>query len=250
MMPAMDWLFDIPIAHRGLHDAAAGVPENSLAAFEAARDRGYPAELDVRLLRDGSVAVFHDDNLQRMTGSAVLLEDQDAASVKEYALGGTTEKIPVLAEVLDVVGGKTPLLFELKNFGIPGDLESAVLAALETYDGRFAVQSFNPFSMGWFKVHAPGITRGHLSGGFEGLPLEQNLIESLRRLDLVDVSAPAFVGYDIRLLPYGPVSALRARGMPVLGWTVQSEDDRRHAATCCDNYVFENIDPLGISHDT
>jgi len=244
----MNWLFETPIAHRGLHDAAA--PENSLAAFEAARDKRYPAELDVRLLRDGDVVVFHDDNLQRMAGSAALVEEQDTASIKEFGIAGTNETIPLLAEVLEVVGGKTPLLIELKNFGIPGRLESAVLAALEAYDGRYAVQSFNPFSIGWFKVHAPHITRGHLSGGFEGLPLEEDLVDLLRRLDLVDVSAPTFIGYDIRLLPYEPVSWLRERGMPVLGWTVQSEGDMRHAAAWCDNFVFENIDPLGGSNDT
>ena len=69
MIPPMDWLLDMPIAHRGLHNAQAGVPENSLASFEAARDAGYPIELDVRPLRDGAVAVYHDENLSRLTGA-------------------------------------------------------------------------------------------------------------------------------------------------------------------------------------
>lgn len=241
----MDWLLEYPIAHRGLHDADRGVPENSLAAFEAARDAGIPAELDVRLLRDGSVAVFHDEDLSRLTGVKGRLEDQDAGSIKTMRLRGTGESIPLLPEVLDLVGGRTPLLVELKNFGIPGRLEAVVWEALESYNGRFAVQSFNPFSMGWFKVHAPRVIRGHLSGAFDGLPLEEPLKETLRRLDLIDVSAPAFVGYDIRWLPFGPVTELRARGMPVLGWTVRSEAERAHALEWCDNYIFEYIEPGG-----
>ena len=252
----MDWLIETPIAHRGLHDADTGVPENSLAAFEAARDAGYPIELDVRPLRDGEVAVFHDEDLERLTGRAAQLENQDSTSVKSFQLAGTDQTIPLLTEAFDVIGGRVPLLIELKNFGIPGRLETAVRAALQSYNGRFAVQSFNPFSMGWFKANAPNIIRGHLSGGFLDSPLEDDLLEILRRLELIDVSAPAFVGYDVRYLPFDPVTELRERGMPVLGWTVRSENDRRRARECCDNFIFEYIDPrkqclrLGESDDS
>jgi glycerophosphoryl diester phosphodiesterase len=250
MIPAMEWFVDTPIAHRGLHDAEAGVPENSLAAFEAARDRRIPMELDVRLLRDGAVAVFHDEDLSRLTGAELKLKDQDSTSIKSLRLRGTGEAIPLLPEVLDLVGGKAPLLVELKNFGIPGALESAVLSALESYRGRFAVQSFNPFSMGWFKVNAPRIIRGHLSGAFAGLDLEEPLKETLRRLELIDVTAPAFVGYDIRCLPYDPVVELRAHGMPIVGWTVRTGDERRHTSEWCDNYIFEYIEPDPISNES
>lgn len=246
----MDWLFDTPIAHRGLHDAEHGVPENSLAAVDAARRQGYPIELDVRVLRDGGVAVFHDENLERMTGNPVVLEGEDSETIRTYRLAGTDESIPLLADVLDVIRGKVPLLIELKNFGVPGRLESAVLSALQSYDGRFAVQSFNPFSMGWFKVNAPWITRGQLSGGFVDVPLEEDLKDSLRSLELIDVSAPAFVGYDVRFLPFDPVTELRSHGMPVLGWTVRSQKERRRALKWCDNFIFESIDPLNNKNDT
>jgi glycerophosphoryl diester phosphodiesterase len=250
MIPPMDWLLDTPIAHRGFHDPENGVPENSLAAFEAAVREGYPIELDVRVLRDGGVAVFHDEKLDRMTGAAVALDGEDSESVKKHRLAGTTETIPLLPDVLDMVSDRVPLLIELKNFGVPGNLESAVLSALESYHGRFAVQSFNAFSMGWFKANAPHISRGQLSGRFAGLPLGKYLKESLRRLELIDVSSPAFIGYDIRYLPFDPVSELRARGTPVLGWTVRSPRERLHAMKWCDNYIFERIDPRGGNNDT
>ena len=64
------WLTRRPIAHRGLHDARAGRPENSLAAFDRACALGFPAELDVRLTRDREVVVFHDRALRRLTGAA------------------------------------------------------------------------------------------------------------------------------------------------------------------------------------
>ena len=59
------------IAHRGLYDAAQGIPENSLAAFRAAAEGGYGAELDTRLTKDGVVVVSHDSNIRRMTGADV-----------------------------------------------------------------------------------------------------------------------------------------------------------------------------------
>jgi len=246
----MDWLIERPIAHRGLHDFGKNIPENSLAAFEAARDRDYPIEMDVRLLSDGAVAVFHDQDLERMTGWAGQLHEQDSTSIKSRYLRGTGQTIPLLTEALELVGGKVPLLVELKNFGIPGDLESAVAELLQAYSGRYAVQSFNPFSMGWFKVNAPRITRGHLSGAFSGLPLADDLKDTLRKLELVDVSAPAFVGYDIRCLPFQPVTELRARGLPVLGWTIRTPEQHECAQEHCDNYIFEDLRPRFLSDET
>lgn len=43
--------------HRGLHDLEAGVPENSMAAFAAAVEKGYGIELDVQLTRDQTQCV-------------------------------------------------------------------------------------------------------------------------------------------------------------------------------------------------
>ena len=60
------WLLARPIAHRGLHNDE--IPENSLTAFDRAIEAGYPIETDVRIIDDGSVIVFHDDKLARMTG--------------------------------------------------------------------------------------------------------------------------------------------------------------------------------------
>lgn len=239
----MDWLLSTPIAHRGLHRDGEGPPENSLGAFEAARDAGYPVELDVRLLRDGAAAVFHDDNLLRLTGVDTPLELEDSLSIQLRRLAGFGETIPLLGEALAVIGGKVGVLIEVKNFDAPGALEAVVLSEIERYRGPCAVQSFNPFSMGWFRAKAPDVVRGHLSGGFDGINLDESLRDTLRSLELVDVSAPAFVGYDIRHLPFDPVAGLRRRGMPVIGWTVRSPAELSAALEHCDNYIFKHIDP-------
>ena len=129
--PVPRWLTATPIAHRGLH-ALPDAPENSLAAFAAAVDAGYPIELDVRLLADGRVAVFHDHDLVRLTGVTGPLEARSAGDLRPLRLLGTDERIPLLPEVLDRVAGRIPLLVEIKPHpGGVGPLEQATLRAVQ-----------------------------------------------------------------------------------------------------------------------
>src|SRR3954453_20041913 len=113
------WLVRTPIAHRGLHATLEGRPENSLAAFAHCCQLGFPAELDVRLTRDGEVVVFHDHALKRLTGAAGRVEERDAAELRALRLLGTRERVPLLGEVLELVGGRVPLLIELKSGAPP-----------------------------------------------------------------------------------------------------------------------------------
>jgi glycerophosphoryl diester phosphodiesterase len=131
-----------PIAHRGLHAAKDGRPENSLAAFDRACAHGFPAELDVRLTRDGEVVVFHDRTLRRLTGASGRVEDRAAAELRPLRLLGTDQRVPMLSEVLELVAGRVPLLIELKAGAPPTALERAVLVALDGYAGEVAIQSF------------------------------------------------------------------------------------------------------------
>ena len=131
-----------PIAHRGLHAAQDGRPENSLAAFARCCALGFPAELDVRLTRDGRVVVFHDRALKRLTGARGRVEDRDVGDLRRLRLLETSQRIPLLEEVLELVDGRVPLLLELKA-GAPGTaLEAAILEALRGYRGEVAIQSF------------------------------------------------------------------------------------------------------------
>src|SRR4051812_45971454 len=117
------WLARTPIAHRGLHAAREGRPENSIGAFAHSCALGFPAELDVRLTRDGEVVVFHDRTLKRLTGAAGRVEDRDAAELRALRLLGTRERLPLLREVLELVAGRVPLLIELKAGAPPTALE-------------------------------------------------------------------------------------------------------------------------------
>ena len=150
-----------PYAHRGLWGGE--LPENSLGAFRAAADKGFAIELDIHLSADGVVMVFHDNTLKRMCGREGKLCDFTAAELGKMPLNGIeTECIPTLAEVLEAVGGRVPLLIELKGENGNTDLVPAALKVLEGYQGLWCMESFNPLLLRAVKKHAPHVVRGLL----------------------------------------------------------------------------------------
>ncbi|HIK19247.1 MAG TPA: glycerophosphodiester phosphodiesterase [Leptolyngbyaceae cyanobacterium M33_DOE_097] len=233
------WLIDRPIAHRGLHQNCS-IPENSIAAFEAAIAQNYPIELDVQLIADGELAVFHDVALHRLTGAQGSIFEQTLASLKSLRLLGTDETIPSLGQVLHFVDGRVPLLIELKNEGAAGKPEAALLSQVSGYQGLFAIQSFNPCSLQWFQHNAPHILRGQLAGNFKGVPLAWYKKQLLSNLLLNWASRPHFIAYDVRALPNLPtLLSHRIFNLPLLAWTIRSDRDRQWALKYADNFIFD-----------
>ena len=225
------WLTRLPIAHRGLHDAAQGRPENSLAAVAACCAAGLPAEIDVRLSSDGEVVLFHDRSLGRLTSARGRVEDHSAVELGALALLGTAERIPSLRDVLDLVGGRVPLLIELKALGAGAALARAVVGALAGYRGEVAIQSFRRRSLWHLRnevPHAVGhLTRGHV------------LAHAAVR--------PAFLGVELRALAGRGVQRRRAAGVVVLAWTVRSAEQEVWARQLADNVIFEGYLPAVAS---
>jgi glycerophosphoryl diester phosphodiesterase len=214
-----------------------------MAAFEAAAQAGYPIELDVHATRDGRVIVFHDDDLERMTGVAGRIHDRTLAELHGSRLCDSDERIPSLDAVLTAVAGRVPILVDLKNDGRPGRLEHAVAAALRGYAGEVAVQSFNPLTLAWFRLHAPALARGLLASDFEGVSLPRYKKFLLRRLLLAPLSGPHYVGYDLRSLPHWAPRLARRLGVPLLAWTIRNADELRRAQELADNVIFEGVRP-------
>lgn len=152
-------------AHRGLH--GHGVPENSMAAFQAALDQGYGIELDVHLLKDGNLAVMHDSLLNRTTGQAGRIEDLTTEDLKNYRLEGTEETIPEFMDLLTLYNGKAPLIIELKPAdGNHAALTEAACRMMDTYKGPFCMESFDPRCVIWLKKNRPDIIRGQLTENY------------------------------------------------------------------------------------
>lgn len=256
MTPDRSWLKTLPIAHRGLHDTASGIPENSLPAFAAAISAGYAIELDVRLSRDGAPIVFHDETLARMTGTSSAVHDGTAEELNKINLVGSSETIPTLAQVLAHVKARVPLLVEVKApTRHVGTLEMAVALLLRDYRGPYAVQSFNPLCIGWFRDHAPEICRGLLSTNFGDKPV-MNTAKfapgfvptgaerfALRHLLTIPFVRPDFIGYDVDALPALAPWITKHLGLPLLAWTVRSERQREIGAAHADNVIFEGYRP-------
>lgn len=250
-MSRFDAFLNAPIAHRGLHDLAHGRPENSLAAIRAAIAHGYGIEIDLQASRDRQAMVFHDYDLGRLTSARGPVAMRDAAALAETPLTGSTEGIPTLAQVLDLVAGQVPLLIEIKDqhgaMGpTDGRLETAAAEALRPYAGSLAVMSFNPHAMVWMADLLPEIPRGLVTCGFAAAdwPLLPDLTrKALRDIPDFEATGASFLSHDIADLTRPRVAALKARGVPVLCWTVRSPADAAQARQYADNITFENYLP-------
>ena len=234
------WLVETPIAHKGLHDK--NIPENSLGAFSKAIEKGYAIELDVQLLADNTVVVFHDESLARMTENDGYIKYLSKSDLKALSLKGTKETIPTLEEVLKLVDGQVPLLIEIKNKYKVGKLEQAVIDLMKNYKGDFAVQSFNPYSLQYFRQHAPNMLRGQLSGYFKGEKLGWIKRLALKRMSLnKKVSQPHFIAYDATALPNRYVK--KYKNLPLIAWTEKSNEEYLNVVIYCDNIIFEKFIP-------
>ena len=232
------WLVKTKIAHRGLHNDK--LPENSIAAFLNAAKNGFAIELDVRELKDGSVAVFHDEGLSRMTGADGYLCSLDTNGLKDLRLNKTEEKIPLFGEALEAVNGKAPILIEIKNQNKAGPLEQSVIKLLDGYKGEFAVQAFSPYSLEYFKKNAPHILRGQLSSYFRNVCMSKFRRFALKRMLFNKYTQPDFVAYEFNYLPNRWVAK---SGLPVLAWTVRSNAEYEAVKDLCDNIIFESFIP-------
>lgn len=239
---AWDLLFHPPVAHRGLW-TPGGAPENSLGAFQAARQAGYGVELDVQLSADGEAVVFHDDNLKRMTGVEGRIRDYSAADLAQMKLAGTDEYIPTLLETLAIIGRRAMVHVELKTpYGEVGPLEQRVHEVLMDHVGPTCVIGFNPYSHAWFADRFPGVLRGLDSYDYKRAPhLADVQRESFARLEHVAIARPHFLAMHIDMLPDERVAKYRAEGMPVVGWTVRDRAQWDAVKDHCDNLIFEGF---------
>lgn len=211
-----------------------------MAAFTAAVAAGFGIECDVRVSRDGVAIVFHDAALRRMTGERGAVSDHDAAAVDRLMLpdGGG---VPRLRALLDLCGTDIPLLVEIK---VDGRHVAPICAAVADDLARrpktlAAVMSFNPIAIGWFRRHRPSVARG-LVVTEQG---KRGLRGAIGRALALWAAKPDFIACDIRDLPSYLSSRARRRGVPVLTWTVRSEEERARAALHADQIIFER------SHD-
>lgn len=235
------WLVNKYIAHRGFHDEQS--PENSLSSFSKAIEHDFAIELDVHVIEDGTPVVFHDETLKRMTGQdGYIKQVKNIEELKKLKLGNSNETIPTLQETLNLINGKTPIIIEIKDFKVNSYYEKSVYELLKKYNGEYAVMSFNPYTLKWFKENAPEVIRGQLSCFFKGSKLSLIKKYILKRMKLnKKVSEPHFIAYKWDELPNRFVK--KYNNIPLLAWAVPNQQSYMKIAKHCDNIIFENFEP-------
>ena len=206
MKSYLKFLLSNLIAHRGYYSLDKSIPENSFPAFMLAIEKGYIIELDLHILKDGNVVVFHDDNLNRMTGVDKNIKDTVYSDIKNLRLQNTNNYIPLFKDVLNLINGRVPIIVEFKYDVRVGLLEKAAMDILKNYNGEFVVKSFSPLSVLWFKKH---------------------------------------YSYDINSLPDKKVEKFRKNHV-VLGWTVRNKKDFDKGKLYCDNLICENFETFVV----
>ena len=230
-------------AHRGLHTEDQSVPENSLAAFAAAAEKGYGVELDVHMTADEQIVVFHDDTLLRLCGDDRIIEALTLEDLSHYQLAGTEERIPLLSDVFDTMGG-LPVVLELKRRldHLGPLLCEKTLDLIRKYPGPVCVQSFDPTLVRWFKKHAPDLLRGQLSEQTCHLsddvspPVAFMLSHCLTNF----LCRPNFISYRIGKKPLS-VKLSEKMGAMKVAWTSHSENTEKTSDTVIFEYYLPKI---------
>ena len=247
-MPSLDWLTARPIAHRGLHDAASGVIENTASAFSAAIAGNYGIECDLQISADGEAMVHHDFNLGRLTDGNTSLAALSAAEIKVAPFKATSDRVMTLGELCDLVSGRVVLAVEIKS-RFDGDRRLVQRAAdiLSAYTGPAAAMSFDPGAIEALRSLAPQVIRGIVAERHYDHPEWAALTAAqkwrLAFLTHAGESRPQFVAYAVRDLPGVAPGVAKMFRIPVLTWTVRSAADRERAARYADQMIFEGFRP-------
>lgn len=241
----------VVVAHRGWSGRA---PENTLAAFRLVLEdpRIRWVELDVQLSKDGVPVVIHDFTLKRTTGRPGRVRDYTWEELSEMDAGSwyssdfAGERIPSLAQVFELLGGRVKLNIELKTaIGLYPGLEHAVTGLIRQYGlaRDTVISSFDHYAVLRARSAAPEIRGGLIMTGLPTMVREQ-----------LTFAGADFLSMDARFLSKAFVNEMINSGVQVMAWTVNESAAIRRALAMhpglmiCSNYperVFAEIGDAG-----
>ena len=237
-------LLHVHYAHRGLFDKQSEAPENSLEAFRCAVEHGYGIELDVQLSKDEVPVVFHDAALKRMCGVEGNVWDYTLEELKKLRLADSEATIPTLAEALQVIGGKVPIIVEYKLDRVQTKVCELANALLENYSGVYCIESFHPLVLLWYKKHRPDVIRGQLSMEFwrEEKYKKRHEMKLVAFLLTNVCTRPDFVAYQHT--ESGNISRCLARKLGALSaaWTIRNREQYDVVKNQFDIFIFDSFE--------
>jgi glycerophosphoryl diester phosphodiesterase len=243
------WITQRPIAHRGLWNESA--PENSIAAYERAIADNYPIEIDVQMLADGEMVVFHDRSGKRMTGHNSVISEMCRDDIMKLCLCGTQHTIPFLRDVLKCVDGRVPILIEMKGHGCDKKLFMHNLKkVLREYRGVLALSSFDPFLAKRAKENFPDIICGQ---NFTDHRIHGVISGWVRKMGMYIawISArhmPDFFVCRASLLPLCWILPIAQKyNRPILTWAIDSDETYERIAHTIDNEIFDHAPHINDS---
>jgi glycerophosphoryl diester phosphodiesterase len=249
MMASPDWLTACPIAHRGLHNRDKGIIENTLGAARAAINHGFSIECDVQMTADGEIIVFHDDDVDRLTTSQGNVASKNLSEIKSLKLKDTDEDIPTLDEFLSSIASSVPLVCEIKsNFDGNMIVVERCCKILSQYPGPVAIKSFDPDMISRVRNLAPDRPRGFIGESRYDDP-EWDSLGQTKKKYLISLShfsncEPDFLSwYHKDLEQLGPCLSRSFIGLPLMTWTIRSQEASSDCLKLADQIVFENFLP-------
>ena len=195
--------------------------------------------------------VFHDLTLERLIEAEGPLAAHEVAALKKLAYRNGGGNMIELGDLLELVGGREPLLIEIKSEWDAPDVRflQAIAKTAASYRGPLALMSFDPAVMTGIRELAPQIPRGIVSGLFAGDCWWRGKLGPERAYSLTHLlesgpAAPDFYAYDINALPT-PVTRFTREvlGLPLFTWTVRTPEQRDTAARWADAPIFEGYEP-------
>ena len=213
------------IAHRGLH---YNYLENTLGAFKEAIKNNYIIELDIRLTKDKKIIVFHDNNLFRITGINKNINESTYEELNKII------NIPTLQKVLNLVSGKDPIIIEIKLSKKLFQLEKELSKLLDNYNYRFAIQSFNPLSILWFRINKPKYIRGYLINSIYSKNIIINRLLNSRMLN--KILKPNYLGVNLQYLKNNKIKNLRRKYL-IIGYTINNQEEYTEYKCYADNFI-------------
>ena len=218
------------IAHRGIHNKY--IKGNSLVAIDMSIMKNYPVEFDVTLTKDNVVILCHDNFIKCGNKNFII------SNHRYEELKNVCHELVTLEEVLKLVSGNVPLLIEIKPYTKGNKIEKEVVKLLDGYNGYFAIQSFSPFIIYWFKKNRPNYIRGQLLTNIYNYNF---IVNSVYKYMLFNkFTNPDFICYNIKGLPNKQIKNAR-KTKPVIGWTVKKESQIKEYDKYCDNFICDNI---------
>ena len=219
-MKNIDFLKRRLISHRGVHNFE--IFENTLPAFVKSVDKNYMIELDIHILRDNTIVVYHDYNLKKLTGANKVIETLSYPQLSKLKIK-KRYTIPTLQQVIHIVNGKVPILIEVKDMNNNSKFEEELVKILDNYEGEFAIQSINPFVIDWFYKNR----KDYVIGLIIFNELNYNIVKKyLKKIDFISIYK--------KQLPFKSKKI-------VLGWTIKNSVEYKKYIKLCDNLICENI---------